>query len=343
MSWGERIRAIIATILGWSIIAATLVGGYLAYSILENSPRTDVAEIDAPVIQVSPTVPGRIIAFHVVNNQSVKKGEPLFEVDPEPYQLRLDQAKAELRATESEVAQGGRNISTEQANAEVAQKQIERARINSDLAKQTLDRLVPLLPKGYVTAQQVDEARTLYNNSLVSLEQALRQSQGAYEIIGTLETRKAQVEVARAAVALAERDLRNTVVRAPFEGKIVGLTQGVGEYVITAQTVFTLINSNEWEAVAFFRETELGRMKVGDKAQVFAMAAPSVAIEGTIEGIGWGVRSDEAVNLLGMPLISKSLNWVRVARRFPVHIRLHNPPDNLMRVGASAAVVVSER
>lgn len=343
MSWGERIRAIIATILGWSIIAATLVGGYLAYSILENSPRTDVAEIDAPVIQVSPTVPGRIIAFHVVNNQSVKKGEPLFEVDPEPYQLRLDQAKAELRATESEVAQGGRNISTEQANAEVAQKQIERARINSDLAKQTLDRLVPLLPKGYVTAQQVDEARTLYNDSLVSLEQALRQSQGAYEIIGTLETRKAQVEVARAAVALAERDLRNTVVRAPFEGKIVGLTQGVGEYVITAQTVFTLINSNEWEAVAFFRETELGRMKVGDKAQVFAMAAPSVAIEGTIEGIGWGVRSDEAVNLLGMPLISKSLNWVRVARRFPVHIRLHNPPDNLMRVGASAAVVVSER
>ncbi|WP_269933388.1 multidrug transporter subunit MdtN [Aminobacter sp. HY435] len=343
MSWGERIRAVIATLLGWSIIAATLVGGYLAYSILENSPRTDVAEIDAPVVQMSPTVPGRIIAFHVVNNQAVKKGEALFEVDPEPYRLRLDQAKAELRATESEVEQGGRNISTEQSNAEVAQKQIERARINSDLAKQTLDRLVPLLPKGYVTAQQVDEARTLYNDSLVSLEQALRQSQGAHQIIGTLETRKAQVEVARAAVALAERDLRNTVVRAPFDGKIVGLTQDVGEYVITAQTVFTLINSNAWEAVAFFRETELGRMKVGDKAQVFAMADPTLAIEGTIEGIGWGVRSDDAVNLLGMPLISKSLNWVRVARRFPVHIRLHNPPDNLMRVGASAAVVVSER
>lgn len=334
-------KRVIGRILGYLILVGTLVLVGAAYWVNTNQPRSDVAEIEAPIVHVSATVPGRVETIAVTNNQAVKKGDVLFQIDPEPYRLRLEQAQAEQRAAEAEVAQGERNISTQQSNADVAQKQIERAQFNADLAKQTLDRLEPLLEKGYVTAQQVDQAHTTYNDALVSLDQALQQSQGASTVIGTLDTRKAQVDVARATVALAQRDYDNTTVRAPFDGRIVGLTMAPGEYVITGQAVFSLIDTSGWEAVAFFRETELPNIAVGDQAQVFLMADPNHPVSGTVAALGWGVRSEEAATLLGLPLVSSSLNWVKVAKRFPVYVHLHEPPDALMRVGASAVVTIT--
>ena len=333
-------RAILGKVIGYAVFIGTAVMIYLAWSAGLASPRSDVAEIEAPVIQISSTVPGRIISIAVTNNDAVKAGDILFQIDPEPYRLRLEQAQAELRATQSELAQGERNIATEQSNADVAQKQIERAQFNADLARQTLERLEPLLDRGFVTAQQVDQARTTYNDSLVSLDQALQQSQGASQVIGTLDTRQAQVDTATATVALAQRDLDNTTVRAPFDGIVTGLTMPAGQYVITGQTVFAMIDTSQWEAVAFFRETELPNIAVGDAAEVFVMANTRVPVRGTVSAIGWGVRSADAATILGLPLVSNSLNWVKVAKRFPVYVELHEPPTDLMRVGASAVVVI---
>ena len=337
------IRIILAKVLGYGSFALTAVMIFLAWEAGAGNPRSDAAEIDAPIVQISSNVPGRIISIAVQNNATVNEGDILFQIDPEPYRLRLDQAKAELRAAESELAQGERNISTEESNAGVAQKQIERAQFNADLAKQTLDRLSPLLERGFVTAQEVDQAQTAYNDALVSLDQAMQQSQGATEIIGTLDTRQAEVEAAGAAVALAERDLANTTVRAPIGGSISGLTTARGEYVITGQTVFAMIDTSRWEAVAFFRETELPNISVGDSADIFIMADAELEIGGVVSAIGWGVRSTDEVDVLGLPVVSNSLNWVRVAKRFPVYLEMRDPPSSLLRIGASAVVIINDR
>ena len=333
-------RAVLGKIIGYGIFAVTIVLIYLAWSSGAANPRSDVAEIEAPVVQISPTVPGRVISIAVTNNQAVKQGDVLFQIDPEPYQLRLEQAQAEQRAAESELAQGSRNIATAQSNADVAQKQIERAQFNADLARQTLERLEPLLDRGFVTAQQVDQARTAHNDALVSLDQALQQSEGATQVIGTLDTRQAQVDTATATVALMQRDLDNTTVRAPFDGLVTGLTMPAGEYVVTGQTVFSMIDTSGWEAVAFFRETELPNIAIGDAAEVFVMADTRQPVHGTVSAIGWGVRSADSATILGLPIVSNSLNWVKVAKRFPVYVHLHEPPAGLMRVGASAVVVL---
>lgn len=333
-------RAILGKAIGYSVFALTAVLIYFAWSAGAANPRSDVAEIEAPVVQISPTVPGRVISISVQNNQAVRKGDVLFQVDPEPYQLRLDQAQAELRAAESELAQGGRNIATAQSNADVAQKQIERAQFNADLAKQTLDRLEPLLERGFVTAQQVDQARTAYNDALVSFDQSLQSSAGATQVIGTLDTRQAQVDTAKATVALMQRDLDNTIVRAPFDGLVTGLIMPPGQYVVTGAPLFSMIDTSGWEAVAFFRETELLNIAIGDTAEVFVMAESGQPISGTVSAIGWGVRSADAATILGLPIVSNSLNWVKVAKRFPVYVHLHEPPADLMRVGASAMVVI---
>lgn len=342
MSAGSAFRRLVARVLGLAIIGAGGFSVWYALNDLDQRPRTDAAEIEAPVMPVSASVPGRIVAFRVQNNASVKKDDVLLEIDPEPYKLRVAQAKASLAAAESELAQGERNMTAQKANAAVADEQIRRARENLTLAEQTLARLTPLLPRGFVSAQQVDQARTTRNDARISLAQAEAQARGANEVIGTLETRRAQVDLARATLALAERDLANTQVRAPFDGKVTGLASAPGAYVIMGQTLFSLIDTSHWGAMANFRETDLARIRPGTEAEVFVMIDRGRAIRGTVASIGWGVRSDEAANLLGLPVVSRSLNWVRVARRYPVLVHLHDPPEELMRIGASAIVIIKQ-
>lgn len=339
MQSGRR-KLHIARLTGWAIIAAAAVAITLAAREIDQRPRTTAAEIEAPVVHVSASVPGRVLDIKVANNAAVKGGDILFAIDPAPYKLRVEQARAEVKAAESEVAQGTRNLSGQRANAAVALEQVKRAEENLALAESTLARLEPLLPRGFVTAQQVDQARTSRNDARISLDQAFTQARGTSDVVGTLDTRQAQLDVARASLALAEYNLANTVVLAPFGGKITGFKLAVGEYVVTGQTVAVLIDTANWEAVANFREVDLGNIKVGSKATVFVMTDQSVRMRGVVESIGWGVRSDETVVLRGLPLVEKSLNWVRVARRYPVTVKLLDAPERLLRIGASAIVVV---
>jgi len=119
------------------------------------------------------------------------------------------------------------------------------------------------------------------------------------------------------------------------------LTVLSGEMVVPSQALFTLISTEEWFAVANFRETDLHAIAVGDCATVFSMIDRNQPIKGVVEGIGWGVLDDERINLpRSVPYVQRSLNWVRVAQRFPVRVRLENPPELLMRLGARAVVEV---
>jgi multidrug efflux system membrane fusion protein len=228
----RRIAALVVAGLAVVVAVAEILAAAIA---IDRSPRTDAVEIDAPFIHISPTTPGRVVKVGVADNAAVKLGDILFEIDPAPYQLRVDLAKAETEAAQSEVDQGGRNIAGERANATVADEQIRRARDNLALAEQSLARLTPLLPKGYVTAQQVDQATTARDDALVSLRQEEAQSSGANQVVGTLETRRAQLAAAEAQLALAQRDLANKVVRAPYDGLVTSFRLVEGEYVVTGQ------------------------------------------------------------------------------------------------------------
>ncbi len=303
-------------------------------------PQTDAAELSAPVIKVSATVPGRVVEVLVENNQMVAAGEVLFRVDPEPYELELTQAQAALKTAQSELAQGERNLELERSNAEVAASQIARARNNLTLAQATLERLEPLLEPGYVTEQEVETAQTAVDDAQVTLAQALAHAAGTDSFIGTLDTRRAQVMLTEAGVALAERNLRNTEARAPVAGRVTGLSLDAGEYVVTGTPLFSLVDTAHWHVNALFRETDLPQIRVGDRARVFLLSAPDVAIEGRVTGIGWAIRSVDEANLLGLPLVANKIDWVRTARRFPVEIELHDPPAGLARVGLSASARV---
>ncbi|CQH58885.1 multidrug resistance protein MdtN [Yersinia frederiksenii] len=331
----------LALIVAGIIIFAAVILGWLSVRQTTLNPLSEDAELGASVVHVSSSVPGRIVSINVEENSKVRRGDLLFSIEPDLYRLQVEQAQAELKMAEAARDTQQRTVVAEQSNAAITNEQIVRAKANLKLATQTLARLQPLLPKGYVTAQQVDDAATAKHDAEVSLKQALKQSFAAEALVSSTAASEALVAARRSALAIAERELANTQIRAAHDGRVVGLTVSVGEFVAPDQAIFTLINTEHWHASAFFRETELKNIKVGDCATVYAMADRQRPIQGRGEGIGWGVSSEDMLNIpRGLPYVPKSLNWVRVVQRFPVRISLEKPPEDLMRVGATAVVIV---
>jgi multidrug efflux system membrane fusion protein len=302
-----------------SIAIVALAVALALYALHESNthPTSSDSSIDADVVHVAAEVGGRIIELPVVENMRVAEGSLLFQIDPLPYRLTLDQAAADLGIARS--------------NAAVSGDQTKSAQDDHDLAARTLQRLRPLASNGYVPQQQLDQAQVAERDTATKLIQAQEMKTAG----------EATVQARTAALGIAQRHLDDTTVRATHNGLVVGLTVSTGEMVTPAQSLFTLINTDEWFAVANFRETDLSSISVGDCATVFSMLNRKIPIKGIVQGIGWGVVDQDRINIpRSVPYVERSLNWVRVAQRFPVRIRLEEPPPDLMRLGASAVVEI---
>lgn len=336
---GTRRRPPWTIILSLVIIAGAIGFGLYALHRSEIAPTTDDASIDADVVHVAAEVGGRIVDIPVEENSQVKKGDLLFQIDPVPYQLVVDQAQANLDIAKAALDTQHRFLSTQRSTATVAADQEHSAETNLELATRTVERLRPLTAKGYVPIQQLDQAETTQRDAMTSLQQAREQQAAALQAIDTDEAALATVLARQAELAIAERNLRDTTVRATHAGRVVGLSVLSGEMVAPGQSLFTLVGNEEWFAVGNFRETDLHAITVGDCATVYSMIDRAAAIKGVVQGLGSGVLDTDRVDLpRSVPYVERSLNWVIVAQRFPVRIRLLDPPPDLVRLGATAVV-----
>jgi multidrug efflux system membrane fusion protein len=338
---GAHRHAAWAKLISLAIIAVAIMFGLYTLHRGSTMPSTDDATIDADVVHVAPAVGGRIIDIPVAENIRVSKGDLLFQIDPVPYHLVVEQAQADLDLAQAALETQRRALSTQRSAVTIAAEQVRRAVTNLDLATRTVERLRPLAAKSYVPTQQLDQAETAQSDALTSLQQAREQQAAAVRAVDTEAGAEATVRARAAALAIAQRALENTTVRATHAGRVVGLTVLTGEMIAPSQSLFTLINDEEWFAVANFREIDLHAVAVGDCATVFSMIDRERPIKGVVQGVGSGVLDADRINLpRSVPYIERSLNWVKVAQRFPVRIRLEDPPQELMRLGATAVVEV---
>ncbi len=328
-------------LIALAIIIVAVATAIYAYVHTSRYPSTDDATIDADVVHVATPVGGRIVKLAVTENQHVKKGDLLFEIDPVPYRLTVAQAQADVELARASLDTRRRALIGEHANATIASDQSSRAAHNYELASRTVKRLTPLAAEGYVPAQQLDQAQVAQRDAAISLQQANEQKRTTAQTIGNDADAIATLHAREAALARAQHALEDTVVRAPHDGWVTGLSVLAGETVAPNQSIFTLIHSGEWFAVANFRETTLSAINVGDCATVYSMIDRRHAMQGKVDGIGAGIADTDRVNLpRTLPIVQPSVNWVRVSQRFPVRIRLEEPADKLVRVGASAIVEI---
>jgi membrane fusion protein, multidrug efflux system len=275
------------------------------------------------------------------------------QTDINRYQAAVDQAWADV------------------ANAEQG---VERARAEWTYANNNLNRIQPLLVKQFVTVDQVDKARSSelslaqalkqaesqlrvsqaglqsalaqYEHSKSALEQSKAQHEQTQHAVTTLEPLTNQRGEKEAAVRTARYNLDNCRVYAPFDARVTNLTISEEAYAHVGQEVFTLIDARTWWAVANFREGQLLRIAPGMHADVYVMSKPNVRFSGVVESIGFGVTPDaDVVGRLqpGLPDVQRTLNWVHLASRYPVRVRVANPPAELFRVGQSAVVLIRGR
>jgi multidrug efflux system membrane fusion protein len=325
---------------GLLVTAALGLSLYVVHRV-NTAPRTDDAYAYADTVNVAPEVNGRIIDLRVTDNQAVHQGDVLFCLDPRPFQYALDAAKASLETLEQEIMLTQRSVDAQTFGAESAASSVDRAAAMAKQATDTRERMEPLLGNGFVSAEQLDQAKTAERSAKVQLETAKIEAQRAKAGISGVEALVARREVLKAQIAQAQLNLEYATVKAPCDGYVAGLKIATGQYAAAGHPLFTLVDTDHWYVVANFRETELNQIRPGCAAQVYLLSEPGLRYRGTVESVGFGVFPEEGGNdASGLPKVPRTINWVRVHQRFPVRILVPHADLSKFRLGESAVATV---
>src|SRR5262245_16840386 len=334
-------RVLAGRLLSIVVIAAAVVLSFWVWKLKERHPRTDDAVARANVVGIAPRVRGQIISLPVVDNQAVKEGDLLFQIDPEDYELTLKRAQAALATLDRQIEVARSHDTQLRYQVGAAQAGVDRAKAELKQAGDTLDRLQPLLPSGYARAEDVDRAETakrIAASSVAAEEKRFGQAKVAQS---ELETLTAQRAGAVAAVDLAKLELSYCRVVAPFPGRVINLNISVGAFASAGIPVFSLLDTRKWYVMANFREGELPHIEPGTHVQLYLSSPPGRRFTGVVQGVGWAVQPTDEFDIPhGLPLVKRELNWVHIAQRFPVRIEVEKPDPDIFRMGASAVVTV---
>ncbi len=293
--------------------------------------------------------------------------------------LALKEVDAQRKAIASAGSEvGRREASLASATAQLARAEEERAaaeatvvrlKAEADYADDYLGRVEPLLKRQFVTADRVADARSRRDASGAALQEARRRARAAAAAVEhAMATRRdatlavdqshhdasraedllaqvgdvnARVEAAKATVRAADLNVGYCQVRAPFDAYVTNLNIAVGEYAREGQRVFALVDDRAWYVLANFSETYMPSIKPGMEADVYLVTYPQRSFRGTVQGIGWANRPDDGETVGVLPDVRRTLNWVRLANRFQVRVRLDDrDPEHPFRMGTTAVVTI---
>jgi multidrug efflux system membrane fusion protein len=367
----SRLRQLLGRGLSIVFVATAVILGLVVFYLANQYPRTEDAEVFANFIGMAPQVEGPLIRLNVHDNEFVKKGDLLYEIDERPYQYALETAISQQATLEGQIADEQRKIAALVSGVSVAQANIHsseaavanaeqgvaRARAEWTYANNNLHRLEPLLTQQFVTVDEVDKARAFETSQEEALKQAesrlaltkaelnsaTAQHEQAGHAVTTLEPLINQRGARAAAGKRASYDLANCRVYAPFDARVTNLTISEGAYAHAGEQMFTLIDARTWWAIGNFREGQLKRIAPGMKADVYVMSRPNLRFAGVVDSVGFGVTPDpDVIGHLqpGLPDVQRTLSWVHLASRFPVRVRVENPTPDLFRSGESAVITI---
>jgi membrane fusion protein (multidrug efflux system) len=308
--------------------AALLAWRYAAEE--RRRPSTRDAYVGADVVDIAAQVSGPIVNLPIRDNQHVSAGDLLFEIDPAPFQLDVENASANVALTDQSVRAQADVVSEAQAN-------IAGAEAAHRLALSDRDRIAPLAADGAVPQEQLDQADAQAQETLASLEATRAAYAQARDQLGALGADNPEVRAAVAAYDQALLNLSYTRVTAPAGGWITNLQLREGTYVAAGNPVITLVEDDTWHVWAYMREDVIDRIRVGHPVTFELPAYPDRQFKGRVEGIAWGIMQENLAGAGEIPDVSQTVDWVRLAQRFPVRVRVLDPdPAYPLRIGMTA-------
>jgi len=321
-------------ITGLSIVVGAIVVGLYVLRLYYVYPRTDDAYVRANVVGVAPHVSGPIVELPIHDNQHLAKGALLFVVDPRPYQAALERAEASLALT---------NLQIDALKDAIHSAEARQNQLAADAAydKQYLNRIVPLLARHFVTANDVFNARSRVAAAQAAVENAQSEVRKAQNELGQYGDFNARRKAAAAALYNAKLNVQYCYVRAPFDAYVTNLNIAVGQYANEGRQVVSLVDNREWYVMANFRENFLDHIRPGMRVEVYLLSYPNRRFAGRVQEAGWALYQENGATVAGLPQVEPTLNWVRLSQRFPVRIVLENrDPQRPFRMGQTAVVTV---
>ncbi len=286
---------------GAILVIVLLVAGFIYWLYARQYEDTDDAFIDAHIVHISPQIAGQVIAVHVNDNQFVRKGQPLVDIDSADAQAKLNQVRAQEAQAETQFNQA--RASERGAAAQAANTQRDLARY----------RFLQKTSPAAVAQQQVDQAVAAERNAMAQRDAAQAQISGA----------EAQIKVYHAQIAAAQLTLGYTHIVAPVSGHIAQRSVALGNYVSPGQALMAIVPLQIW-VTANFKETQLALMRVGQAVTVSVDACGDTDLRGHVQSIQRG--AGQAFGIL--PPENATGNFVKVVQRVPVKIILDRAPRN---------------
>jgi multidrug resistance efflux pump len=369
-------RQRIGRIVSFASFAAALLSMGVVWQQIQRYPRTDDAYLRANTIGMAPRVFGQIVELPIRDNQFVRAGDLLYRIDPRPYEVALARAEANLavvdfdvRALNDAVQVADARIATSKADVAKAQADVVRRKADVEAAKARaayaddyLGRIKPLLEQQFVTADRValaesdlqaaragvaaaeaavanaDAALVASQSAVVSAEAEAKRARNALAQVGDTNVR---VAASKVEVDDAKLNLQYCEVRAPIDGWVTNLNTNVGAFVKTGDNLFSIVQNTEWWVMANFLETEIEQIRVGQEVAVYIFAYPGHRFRGTVQGIGWALYQANGATQQTLPDVKPTLNWIRLAQRFPVRITLEPfDPKYPYRMGGTVTAIV---
>jgi multidrug resistance efflux pump len=347
------------------VVLLAVVVVLLKYWDYVTNPWTRDGQVRAQVIQITPRVSGWIVNLPIKDNQLVKAGDLLFEIDRRTFEASLEQARAQLDETGDnyevlvqQVEAAKAMVAVSRATVTQAQSSIKETESKIEKNRAEYARQKELLPRKATSQKAVDRDKASYEISIEERKTAvagLAQAQAslleseanlaeAKANLGAVGNANASIRAARADLRQAELNLEFTQVRAPVDGYVTNLDLRLGSQAVENQAALALVDINSYWIVGFFKENYIANMRKGDRAIVTLMTYPDTPLEGRVDSLGWGIAQDDGSTGFDLlPTISATFEWIRLAQRVPVriHIDLDKLPEGVkLRVGTTVSVLV---
>ena len=306
---------------------------------------TDDAYLQADSVTVAPKVSGYVTDVYVGDNATVKAGDPLVRLDGRQYQAVLDQAQATIDARKADIQRAQAGIQQQRAAIEQARAQWQVEQISSRHAEDEVRRYTPLAKTGAESGDQLsvlistrDQARASLAADTAALDQA--QARMA-DLDAQIAQAHAQLEAAQASARQAHLDLQDTLVRSSLAGRVGDRTVRVGQYAQPGTRMMTIVPVQNVYLTANFKETQIGRMRAGQRANVRVDALSGTELHGVVESFSPGTGSQFAL----LPPENATGNFTKIVQRVPVRIRLDTDAQTraLLLPGLSVTVDVDTR
>jgi membrane fusion protein, multidrug efflux system len=341
----RRLRNFVLTIGALALLAVGAWYGHYWWVAGRFIISTDDAYIGAKTATLAAKVPGYVQSVAVEDNARVRAGDPMIRIDDGDYQLAVQTAKDNIATEQAAIDRIGRQIAAQAAAVDEAKAQLASAQAGQTRAELELERQQALAAKDYASRQALEQAQAARDQAVASVagaEAGVDAAKTNSEVLKAQQNEAAQtLKQLQTALARAERDLSFTVIRAPFDGVMGNRAVEAGDYVQAGQRLASLVPLSAVYIDANFKETQLDRLKPGQKAEFSVDALPDRTIEGTVVSVA--PASGSVFSLL--PPDNSTGNFTKIVQRVPVRIEVPVTvaEQELLRPGMSVVVSVNTK